>query len=57
MMGNLFLREKENWFAWSIWGVVGALATFYVAMSTQAEHFIAASAIGVLVLLTWWMQQ
>nr|WP_301003009.1 hypothetical protein [Pseudoalteromonas sp.] len=57
MMGNLFLREKENWFAWSIWGVVGALATFYVAVNTQTAHFIAATAMGVLVLLTLWMQQ
>jgi hypothetical protein len=56
-MGNLFLREKENWLAWSIWGVIGAFITFYVAMSTNAAHLIVATAIGVLVILTWWMQQ
>jgi len=56
-MGNLFLREKENWLAWSIWGLLGAFVTLYVAMSTNAAPFIAGSAVGVLVLLTWWMQQ
>ncbi len=56
-MGNLFLREKENWFAWSIWGIIGAFITLYVAMSTNTTHFIAGSAMGMLVLLTWWMQQ
>ncbi|ATG77492.1 hypothetical protein [Pseudoalteromonas sp. 1_2015MBL_MicDiv] len=56
-MGNLFLREKENWLAWSIWGVLGALVTLYVAMSTNIAHFAAGSAIGVLVILAWWMQQ
>ncbi|MBB1450169.1 MULTISPECIES: hypothetical protein [Pseudoalteromonas] len=56
-MGNLFLQEKENWLAWSIWGIVGAFVTLYVAMSTNAAHFIAGSAIGMLILLTLWMQQ
>ncbi|HBW98746.1 MAG TPA: hypothetical protein DEF74_10575 [Pseudoalteromonas sp.] len=56
-MGNLFLQEKENWLAWSIWGIVGAFITLYVAMSTNTTHFIAGSAMGMLVLLTWWMQQ
>ena len=56
-MGNLFLQEKENWLAWSIWGIVGAFITLYVAMSTNTTHFIAGYAMGMLVLLTWWMQQ
>lgn len=56
-MGNLFLQEKENWLAWSIWGVIGAFCTLYVAMATNAAHFIIASALGVLFILTLWMQQ
>ena len=56
-MGNLFLQEKESRLAWSIWGIVGAFVTLYVAMSTNTTHFIAGSAMGMLVLLTWWMQQ
>ncbi|WP_405600557.1 MULTISPECIES: hypothetical protein [unclassified Pseudoalteromonas] len=56
-MGNLFLQEKENWLAWSIWGILGAFLTLYVGMSTNAALFIACSAIGVLAVLTWWMQQ
>jgi hypothetical protein len=56
-MGNLFLREKENWLAWSFWGVIGAFITLYIAATTHAAHFIIASAIAVLVILTWWMQQ
>ncbi|WP_404340081.1 hypothetical protein [Pseudoalteromonas mariniglutinosa] len=55
-MGNLFLREKENWFAWSVWGIVGAIVTFFVTVTTQAPQFMVLSAIGTLVLLTWWMQ-
>ena len=55
-MGNLFLREKENWFAWSVWGLFGAIITFFVAMSTKAPQFLGLSAVGVLLLLTWWMQ-
>ncbi|HCV01927.1 MULTISPECIES: hypothetical protein [Pseudoalteromonas] len=54
-MGNLFLREKENWFAWSIWGIIGAALTFFVAISTRAPQFLGLSAIGFLLLLTWWM--
>ena len=56
-MGNLFLREKESWLAWSFWGAIGAFITLYVAMSTSKAHFIVASSMGVLVVLTWWMQQ
>ncbi|ALS32938.1 hypothetical protein PTRA_a1777 [Pseudoalteromonas translucida KMM 520] len=56
-MGNLFLREKESWLAWSFWGAIGALITLYVAMSTSKAHFIVASSMAVLVVLTWWMQQ
>ncbi|MBQ4798925.1 hypothetical protein J8L73_07250 [Pseudoalteromonas sp. MMG006] len=56
-MGNLFLREKENWLAWSIWGIIGAFVTLYVAMSTNASHFMVFSAMGMLALLTVWMQQ
>ena len=54
-MGNLFLREKENWFAWSLWGIVGAVITLFVALSTKAPQFLGLSAVGVLFLLTWWM--
>ena len=56
-MGNLFLREKESWLAWSFWGAIGAFITLYIAMSTSKAHFIVASSMGVLVVLTWWMQQ
>jgi hypothetical protein len=56
-MGNLFLREKESWLAWSIWGIIGAFITLYVAISTNAAHLIAVSAMSMLVILTWWMQQ
>ena len=56
-MGNLFLREKESWLAWSIWGIIGAFITLYVAISTNAAHLIAVSAMSMLVILTWWMQK
>jgi hypothetical protein len=56
-MGNLFLREKENWLAWSFWGVIGAFVTLYVATNTHATHFIVACGMGVLFLLTWWLHQ
>jgi hypothetical protein len=56
-MGNLFLREKENWLGWSIWAIVGAFFTFYVAITTHASHFIVGAALSVLVILTIWMHQ
>ncbi len=55
-MGNLFLREKENWFAWSLWGLVGAVITLFVAMSTKQPQYLGLSGIMVLLLLTWFMQ-
>ncbi|MBQ4832330.1 hypothetical protein J8L70_03660 [Pseudoalteromonas sp. MMG010] len=56
-MGNLFLKEKENWLAWSIWAIVGAFSTFYVAVSTQTPYFFAVASLVLLGLLTIWMQQ
>ena len=56
-MGNLFLREKEKWLTWSLWGFVGAVITLYTAFSTQTPHLIAMSSIGIVVILTWWMQR
>nr|WP_231658964.1 MULTISPECIES: hypothetical protein [Pseudoalteromonas] len=57
MMGNLFLREKEKWLTWSLWGLVGAALTLYIAMSTKTPYLVAFSAMSILVLLTWWMQR
>lgn len=56
-MGNLFLREKESWFVWSVWGVFGALFTLYVTINTDKSYFFMACPTGVIVLLTWWLQQ
>lgn len=56
-MDNLFLRKKENWFAWFIWAALGALLTLYVAITTTKLYLIFATALGVLALLTLWMQR
>ncbi|MEO2265893.1 hypothetical protein [Pseudoalteromonas pernae] len=54
-MGNLFLREKERWGLWTVWGILGALLTTYVAMATKAPLFITLSAMTVVVLVSSWM--
>jgi len=56
-MGNLFLREKEQWLTWSLWGIAGSLFTLYIALNTQAPHLVSIASISILVVLTWWMQR
>ncbi|SFD00704.1 hypothetical protein [Pseudoalteromonas denitrificans] len=55
-MNHLFYREKETWWQWLIWGVFGALLTYYIATFTQTEEYIFASLIIIIGLLTWRMQ-
>ena len=54
-MNHLFYRERETWWQWLIWGVFGALTTYYIAKSTQSEEYIFASLFVVIALLTWRM--
>lgn len=54
-MGNLFLREKESWFAWSIWGLVGAVISFIAASMTQQPIYILMASLAIVLILTWWM--
>lgn len=56
-MGNLFLKEKENWLAWSIWGITGAFIALFMVLKTNNPLLIAASSLGLLVILTWWMKR
>ncbi len=56
-MGNLFLREKENWWAWLLWGGLGAVVTLYVASVVDKLFLIPVTALAVTCLLTWWMHQ
>jgi hypothetical protein len=54
-VNHLFYREKETWWQWLIWGVLGALVTYYIATTTQSEEYIFGSLFGVITLLTWRM--
>ncbi|KAF7771514.1 hypothetical protein PCIT_a4108 [Pseudoalteromonas citrea] len=54
-MGNLFLKERESWWTWVIWGLIGSIVSTYIFSST-AEVKFALAASGLLVtVLAWWM--
>ncbi|BBN81824.1 hypothetical protein PA25_18090 [Pseudoalteromonas sp. A25] len=54
-MGNLFLKEKERWSTWLIWGVIGCLLSSYVLSLTQ-QQLLAFTAPSLLVLaIAIWM--
>ena len=54
-MNNLFLREKESWSIWLIWGVVSAIAVYITASQSHSISHIVFIKLGVFSLLTWYM--
>lgn len=54
-MNNLFLREKESWSIWLMWGVVSAIAVYITATQTNDFSHIVFIKLGVFSLLTWYM--
>jgi hypothetical protein len=54
-VNHLFYREKETWWQWLVWGIFGALITYYIATETQSEAYIFGSLFCVIALLTWRM--
>lgn len=55
VMGNLFLKERESWWVWCIWGVIGCVLSAYVLVSTKQQHlaFVVPSLLSVFI--TVWM--
>lgn len=54
-MNNLFLREKESWAVWLIWGVFAASAVFITATNTQNMSHLFLLKFGIFAMLTWYM--
>jgi len=54
-MGNLFLKEKENWWIWLFWSLIGAICSFYVSGFSNKVHFLFIPAVCLLSSLTIWM--
>ena len=54
-MGNLFLKEKENWWAWLLWSLIGAGLSFYSSYVTEQLYYLFFPAALLLLALTWWM--
>ncbi|TMO55221.1 hypothetical protein [Pseudoalteromonas phenolica] len=54
-MGNLFLKEKENWWAWLLWSLIGASLSFYSSYVTEQVHYLFIPASFLLFGLIWWM--
>jgi uncharacterized membrane protein YhaH (DUF805 family) len=54
-MGNLFLKEKENWWIWLLWALIGAVISYYSSISTEQLHYLFLPASMLLLVLTWWM--
>ncbi len=54
-MSNLFYREKENWFAWTLWGLIGATIGVFTANHSAEFWSFGIAIFALLVLLTWWM--
>ena len=54
-MGNLFLKEKENWLVWLMWSCIGAMLSFYISTSVERVQYLFLPAFVLLFALTWWM--
>ena len=54
-MNNLFYRERENWFVWFLWGLVGASIGIVISIYTKNSSFSLFAVTGIMALLTWRM--
>ena len=54
-MNNLFYREKETWFIWTLWGMLGAGVVYYLAKNSDSVTSIVVAGIIFLSVLTWRM--
>ena len=54
-MGNLFLKEKENWWVWLLWSAIGAALSYYSSYVTEQVQYLFLPASFLLLVLTWWM--
>ena len=55
IMGNLFLKERETWWVWLMWGLIGSLVSSYIFSNTaDIKHALVTTSL-ILVDLSWWM--
>ncbi|NOU49393.1 hypothetical protein HG263_02385 [Pseudoalteromonas sp. JBTF-M23] len=53
-MGNLFLQERERWWIWFMWGLVGCLlSSFVLSLTHQQIMGFTASSLLVLAVAIW----
>ncbi len=54
-MGNLFLKERENWWTWIVWGVLGCISTGVILPHISEAWLALVSPACFLLVLTSWM--
>ncbi|KNC66545.1 hypothetical protein [Pseudoalteromonas ardens] len=54
-MGNLFLKERENWWTWIVWGVLGCISTGIMLPHISEVWLALLSPACFLLILTSWM--
>jgi hypothetical protein len=54
-MGNLFLKERESWWTWIVWGLIGSIVNTYIFSSTSDVKFALVSSTVSLAMLSIWM--
>ncbi|TMP36052.1 hypothetical protein [Pseudoalteromonas rubra] len=54
-MGNLFLKERENWWTWIVWGILGCVSTGILLPHISEVWLALLSPACFLLILTSWM--
>ncbi|KZN50997.1 hypothetical protein [Pseudoalteromonas luteoviolacea] len=54
-MGDLFLKQRENWWVWIVWGVIGLLSSKLLLSMLDNTWWSLLAPITILIILTAWM--
>ncbi|KZN43096.1 hypothetical protein [Pseudoalteromonas luteoviolacea] len=54
-MGDLFLKQRENWWVWVAWGIVGLVASKLLMSVLNNVWWVMLAPIFILLMLAAWM--
>ncbi|OCQ23258.1 hypothetical protein A7985_04765 [Pseudoalteromonas luteoviolacea] len=54
-MGDLFLKQRENWWVWIVWGVIGFISSKLILSMLDNTWWVLLAPVTILVILTAWM--
>ncbi|KZN30209.1 hypothetical protein N480_04490 [Pseudoalteromonas luteoviolacea S2607] len=54
-MGDLFLKQREKWWVWIVWGVIGLLSSKLLLSLLDNTWLVLLAPITILIILTAWM--